>query len=88
MHARASSKGQIVIPAPLRRKYGIQKGTRVNISEEDGRIFLQPVTVDLIRERINKLRGKFRGAGLLQALMEERERDRRREDGDWTPPGV
>jgi len=37
---------------------------------------LQPIT----EEHLNKLRGSLKGKGLLKALMEERRKDRERED--------
>lgn len=37
-------KGQVVIPAPLRRRLGIKRGTLVSFLEEDGHIVVQPVT--------------------------------------------
>jgi AbrB family looped-hinge helix DNA binding protein len=44
-----TSKGQLVIPAALRRKHGISAGTRVKILEDQfGRIVLQPVTEDYV----------------------------------------
>ena len=44
-----TSKGQLVIPAELRRKHGIEAGTRVKFLEDGfGRIVLQPVTEDYI----------------------------------------
>ncbi len=52
-----TSKGQLVIPARLRRKFGIQKGTVIAFIEEKGRIVLQPVTPEFIRG----LRGSLRG---------------------------
>jgi AbrB family looped-hinge helix DNA binding protein len=49
-----TSKGQLVIPADLRRKHGIHAGTKVAIFEDSlGRIVLQPIT----EEYINRLRG-------------------------------
>jgi AbrB family looped-hinge helix DNA binding protein len=33
MDTHASVKGQIVIPAVLRRKYGIKKGTKIIVSD-------------------------------------------------------
>jgi AbrB family looped-hinge helix DNA binding protein len=36
METRATIKGQIVIPAALRRKYNIQGGTRIQVYEERG----------------------------------------------------
>jgi AbrB family looped-hinge helix DNA binding protein len=40
-----TSKGQLVVPAELRRKHGIEAGTRVTFLEDQfGRIVLQPVS--------------------------------------------
>jgi AbrB family looped-hinge helix DNA binding protein len=44
-----TSKGQLVIPAELRRKHKIEAGTKVRILEDQfGRIVLQPLTDDYI----------------------------------------
>ena len=44
-----TSKGQLVVPAELRRKHGIEAGTRVTFLEDQfGRIVLQPVTEDYV----------------------------------------
>ena len=80
METVASVKGQIVIPAPLRRKYGIKKGTRIQVYEEDGKIILQPVNRELIR----RLRGVLKGAGALEELAAERARDREKEDAKFS----
>lgn len=71
-HTTATVKGQVLIPAPLRRKYGIKKGTRIFVTEEKGRIVLQPIT----REYIHGLRGILKGTGALEELMAERRRER------------
>jgi AbrB family looped-hinge helix DNA binding protein len=45
LSATFTSKGQLVIPAELRRKHGIEAGTRVKFLEDHfGRIILQPIT--------------------------------------------
>ena len=47
--ATFTSKGQLVIPAELRRKHGIVAGTTVKLVEDQfGRIVLQPLTDDYI----------------------------------------
>ena len=70
-----TTKGQLVIPSKLRRKYGIRKGTRVAMIEEETRLILQPLT----REYIRSLRGSLKGgASALQALKEGRKQDRER----------
>ena len=68
-----TTKGQLVIPSKLRRKYGIRKGTMVAIVEERGRIVLQPLTPEFIRG----LRGSLKGEpSAFKALMDERKRER------------
>jgi AbrB family looped-hinge helix DNA binding protein len=47
--ATLTSKGQLVIPVELRRKYKIKAGTRIQLLEDQfGRIVLQPLTEDYI----------------------------------------
>lgn len=75
MRARVSAKGQVVIPAPLRRKYGLKKGTNLAVSEQEGQIVLRPITPDLI----DSLYGSLKGSGLVGALQAERTREVRRE---------
>ena len=59
-----TSKGQLVIPAELRRKHGIKAGTTIHISEDDlGRIILQPVT----EQHIRRVRGMLAGGPDLVA---------------------
>jgi AbrB family looped-hinge helix DNA binding protein len=42
MQTRVSTKGQIVLPGPLRRKLGIRAGDPLEASIEAGRIVLTP----------------------------------------------
>src|SRR5258708_3615907 len=44
-----TTKGQLVIPSKLRRKYSIKKGTKVAFVEEENRLILQPLTPEFIR---------------------------------------
>jgi len=68
-----TTKGQLVIPVRLRRRFGIKKGTLVTFTEDDGRIIVQPVT----REFIRGLRGSQKGEpSPLAALLDERKRER------------
>jgi len=49
MSGTFTSKGQLVVPAELRRKHGIEAGTRVKFLEDQfGRIVLQPITEDYV----------------------------------------
>ena len=43
-----TSQGQISIPAPLRRKFGMDKNGQVLISEEENKLTLEP-TVDFLQ---------------------------------------
>ena len=74
METTATAKGQIVIPSSIRRKFGIKEGTRIQIevNEKTNQIILKPIT----REYVHSLRGRFRGKGLLKALMAEKKRER------------
>ncbi|MBM3952570.1 MAG: AbrB/MazE/SpoVT family DNA-binding domain-containing protein [Rhodospirillales bacterium] len=76
MESYMTVKGQIVIPSKIRRKFGIREGTRmqVDMDEQTHRIILTPVT----RDYIQKLRGKYKGKGLLAALAAEKKRERER----------
>lgn len=74
MKTTATSKGQVVIPSKLRKRFEIKEGTRfqIEVDEKEHRIILKPIT----REYIHSLRGKFRGKGLMKALKEEKKRER------------
>ena len=68
-----TSKGQLVIPARLRRRFGIRKGTRISFLEDGERMILQPVTPQFIRGLRGSLRGK---PSALDLLFEERRKER------------
>ena len=78
MEITTTTKGRVVIPSSVRRKFGIKTGTRIHVEldEENGQIILKPIT----REYSRCLRGKFRGAGLMEELKASRSRDRGREE--------
>ena len=68
METYITVKGQIVIPAALRRKYGMKAGTKIQIYDEGERIVLKPVTAKFYRD----LRGSLKGKQALKALMADR----------------
>ena len=74
-----SSKGQVVIPAELRERLSLEKGTPATWSEEGGRLVLTPMT----ERRINEIMGFLKpGPGepsVFEASFDERERERRRD---------
>lgn len=76
MIAVVSVKGQVVIPAELRKTCGITTGTKLVIEGDATRIIMRPITPDII----SSLRGSIPKKGATQALLDERKRDREREN--------
>lgn len=76
MDTYATVKGQIVIPAALRRKYGIKNGTKIIVTDIGDAIVLKPVTEQYLRN----LQGSLKGKGGLRTLVDERNKDREREE--------
>ena len=74
MQTITNSKGQFVIPAKIRRQLGIKDGTylQIDVDEVARKIILTPVTMGYV----HSLRGKYRGKGLMKALMAEKKRER------------
>ncbi len=66
--ATFTSKGQLVIPAALRRKHGIEVGTKVKLLEDQfGRIVIQPIT----EEYVDRVMGFLAGGPDLLASWEK-----------------
>jgi len=81
MHAAyVTSKGQLVIPAKIRRKFNIKKGTRVNFVEDNGKIILQPVTRAYIDSVCGMLKRKPGSKLVTQELIEEHAEEVRRDE--------
>ena len=74
--AKTTEKGHVIIPAALRKKYNIKKGTKVAISEgEEGVILLKPIPEDPIEASRGMLKGK---TSLLEALLKDRKEEANR----------
>lgn len=74
--ATVTSKGQIVIPAAIRRHLNIKKGVRFSIFERGNQIVLQPLT----REYFGSMAGMVKAKKSMTALLaEEKAKDKRRE---------
>ena len=72
-----SSKGQIVIPAEIRKSYGIEPGQKFVVVDMGDHISLVPAVDDPIRH----LRGILKDTGFtMDDFMEERRREREAED--------
>lgn len=74
METTATIKGQVVIPAAMRRQLNIKGGTRIKIEldEENQRLILTPITPEFI----HSLYGKYKGLHLLDRLMEDKRLER------------
>lgn len=74
MTARVGPKGQVVIPKALREQLSIAPGDQVE--------FFFDSNAEEVRVRkagpSDSLRGRFKGAGLVEELARERERERAR----------
>ncbi len=71
-----TTKGQVVIPSKIRRKYNIKRGTKLYIEERGEEIVLKPITP----EYFEKLAGILPTKGKLsKALLQERSADKERE---------
>ena len=69
--ARVSGKGQIVIPAHMREKYGIRPGTRIRFIEREQEIVVQPLTKESVRKACGMLKSRSSATG---ELLKERAR--------------
>ncbi len=69
---RSTVKGQIVIPAAIRSKFKIQKGTRVNIYDDGKRIIVEPIVEDPIEAGRGMLKTKGK---ILKALLADRKKE-------------
>jgi len=72
----ATPKGQIVIPAELRRKYKITAGTKVAVADADGCILIRPLGRVRAGESFGVLK-RFAGRSTVKALRNERKREAR-----------
>ena len=72
MNVTVSAKGWVVIPAELRKKYGIKPGSRMQFVDYGGALELIPISDDPIESAAGMLKG---GKSLTQALLEERRRE-------------
>ena len=74
----ASAKGQVVIPATLRKAIGLKPGGRVLVTMgDDDVIMMRPVPDDPIEAACGSLKGS---APLTSALLREHEEERRRDE--------
>ncbi|MFQ5652372.1 MAG: AbrB/MazE/SpoVT family DNA-binding domain-containing protein [bacterium] len=80
--SRVSAKGAIVIPAKIRKKFGIEAGSQVTVIDSNGTIRIIPVPKDPIKALRGSL--KFEETA-LQMKREMREDELRVEEKKWKP---
>ncbi len=72
MKSTITRKGQVIIPSPLWKKYGLDGGTEVEWIDTGKVIKVIPIPKDLIKA----LRGSAKGENLTKHLLAERNKDR------------
>lgn len=71
--AKVSVKGQIVLPAELRRRHGILPGMTVQVVDAADHIVIVTSSADPVRDLRGLLKG---GDSLIDALLDERRAER------------
>lgn len=69
---KATVKGQVLIPASLRRKYKIGRGTPLRVYGKKNHIVLEPLGQDPVEEGRGMLKTRGR---ILKSLIEDRKRE-------------
>lgn len=73
---KATTKGQVVIPAELRKRFNIKKGTRLAIAQGEGNVIIvRPVPDDPIEASKGILKGT---SSLTKALLKDRSEEAKR----------
>ena len=72
MKSTVTSRGQTVVPAELRRRYGVEAGTALEWIDTGHGIQVVPLPADII----GALRGSARGEKLVAKLLKARAKDR------------
>ena len=76
METSVTVKGQVFIPAKIRHRLGIKKGSKFHVEEKNGEIILRPLT----KEYFQRMSGILKGGGLVKGLEETRVEDLKREE--------
>jgi len=75
MKSTVTKRGQTVVPAGLRRKYGIDKGTALEWIDTGTGIRVIPLPEDLV----GSLRGSIKTGNIIKKLLKTRKEDKQRE---------
>lgn len=74
--ASVTAKGQIVIPAKIRRRLNIKKGIKLCIEQRGDNLILKAITPGYIEKAAGALKTKGK---LSKSLLAERAKDKERE---------
>jgi antitoxin PrlF len=90
MTHKVGAKGQVVIPKEIRDQIGIRPGDEVTFDADGGEVRVRRVEDDraIQSNRIKALRGIWTDGGGTDALLEERGREREREERKAEDRGV
>ncbi|MFZ5762506.1 MAG: AbrB/MazE/SpoVT family DNA-binding domain-containing protein [Thermodesulfobacteriota bacterium] len=69
---KTTTKGQVTIPAALRKKLNIHQGTRLLVEEKNGKIIMDPLPDDLLKAGRGRLKTK---GETLKNLLADRKAD-------------
>jgi len=83
--AYVTSKGQLVVPARIRRQYGIKPGTKICFIERHHEILFQPVTKEYIRSVHGMLKSE---TSVTEELLIQRAKDKEREEAKFEKLGA
>lgn len=61
--ARVSEKGQITIPAAIRNRLKLKTGDKVELIEEDGKLYIQNALITAFQEVADAFEGEAAKAG-------------------------
>ena len=78
-----SSRGRLLIPAPIRQKYQLRVGSRVNVEDKNGEIIVTPSALNPYDEML-ALHGVMSHIedDVEGWWMEEKRKEREREDAE------
>ncbi len=78
---RTSAKGQVVIPAEMRRKIGLKPGARAMVWLRNQReVVIEAVPADPIEAACGSFRDPEHPVSYVEALMQEKREEREREE--------
>ena len=75
MNVKLSQKGWVVIPAPMRKKYGLKPGANLQVVDYGGVLAIVPSYLDPVKQGAGILKGED---SLTQVVVEEHKRDLKR----------